>query len=267
MNSLLSLAKPARRLPSIWLWLVCLWLLVLIATPLSIWLMGSGIFPWMASLGVLVQAATVIFGLAQDWQPGRIFRVVLVIIAFTLTVEWVGITTGSPFGPYSYTNVLQPQFLGVPLLIPLAWLMMIVPAWGVSEAILGRRRARLGKAYWMVFAAISGLAFTAWDLYLDPQMTRRDLWIWQSQGGYFGIPWQNFAGWWLASFFLTLLVQPRSLPLRPLLIVYTLTWAFQAVGLGVFWRQPGPAAAGFAGMGIFVWLAWKGLRHEKEFTL
>ncbi|MEY2818719.1 MAG: hypothetical protein RL275_2182, partial [Chloroflexota bacterium] len=30
-----------------------------------------------------------------------------------------------------------------------------------------------------------------------------------------------------------------------------------SIGQGVFWGQPGPAAFGFVGMGIFIYLAWK----------
>jgi hypothetical protein len=40
------------------------------------------------------------------------------------------------------------------------------------------------------------------------------------------------------------------------MIIYTLTWAFQAIGLGIFWAQPGPAVVGFLCMGLFVGWSW-----------
>jgi putative membrane protein len=142
--------------------------------------------------------------------------------------------------------------------------MMLFPAWAVSQVILRPHQARLGRAYPFVFAALSGLAFTAWDLYLDPQMVSRGLWEWESivssgsfSGGYFGIPWSNYLGWWVSSSLLTLLLRPANLPAAPLLMIYTLTWLFQAMGLGVFWGQAGPALTGFIGMGFFALWAWR----------
>jgi putative membrane protein len=115
----------------------------------------------------------------------------------------------------------------------------------------------LGNWYTLLHAALAGVAFTAWDLYLDPQMVAHGLWEWDIPGGYFGVPWVNFLGWWLASTLLTLFLQPRGLPRIHLMVIYTLTWAFQAIGLGVFWGQPGPALIGFLSMGIFVAWSWR----------
>jgi putative membrane protein len=185
-----------------------------------------------------------------------------VIAVFTWAIELLGSTTGIPFGKYSYTQAVQPQLFGVPLIIPLAWAMMLFPAWAVSQAILQPHQSRLGRSYPLLFAALSGLAFTAWDLYLDPQMVWRGLWQWQSAGGYFGIPWSNYLGWWVASSLLTLIIRPRNLPVAPLLMIYTLTWLFQAIGLGVFWGQAEPALTGFAGMGLFALWAWRAVKAE-----
>ncbi len=88
-------------------------------------------------------------------------------------------------------------------------------------------------------------------------MVARGLWAWDHPGGYFGIPWVNFLGWWLAASLITLLIRPRDLLRGRLMVIYTLTWIFQAIGLGLFWDQPGPALVGFLGMGTFAVLAWR----------
>jgi putative membrane protein len=172
-------------------------------------------------------------------------------------VETLGSATDFPFGAYDYTDALQPQLAGVPVVIPLAWFMMLVPAWAVAEVILANHRDNLGSWYAPLHAALAGAAFTAWDLYLDPQMVAHELWSWDYPGAYFGIPWLNFLGWWMAATLLTLLIRPRRLPRRRLMAIYTLTWVFQAIGLGLFWDQPGPALVGFLSMGIFVVWAWR----------
>jgi uncharacterized membrane protein len=41
---------------------------------------------------------------------------------------------------------------------------------------------------------------TAWDLVMDPVMVSGEHWVWDVQGAYFGIPLQNFWGWWLTTF-------------------------------------------------------------------
>ena len=117
------------------------------------------------------------------------------------------------------------------------------------------------RRHGLAFAVWSGLALTAWDLFLDPQMTQWELWVWDQPGGYFGIPWVNYLGWFLGAALITAAMQfaarPQELPERPLLAVYTLTWLLETVGLAAFWGLPGPALCGFVGMGVFVLLAWR----------
>jgi len=117
------------------------------------------------------------------------------------TVEAVGVATGVPFGEYSYTDQLGPKLGGVlPAVIPLAWFMMMYPALHVA------RRTRLsvpGKA------ALAGLAMVTWDLVLDPAMTAgAKAWEWRAGGIYYGIPSQNFLGWFLTAFILALACLP-----------------------------------------------------------
>jgi len=244
---------------TLWAGSLMVWLAVLVGTPVVLWLTGEGPFPRAATLAVLAQVAATLFALACSWPARRVVGLAALVLAATWAIEKVGVTTGWPFGHYVYTQALQPQLAGVPVLIPLGWLMMLPPAWAVVSAILPERPASPGWWYRLRFAALSGLAFAAWDLYLDPQMVARGLWLWDEPGGYFGIPWLNYLGWWCSATLLTLIVMPgtHELPRLRLMIIYSLTWLFQVVGLGLFWGQPGPALCGFAGMGIFAIFGWR----------
>jgi putative membrane protein len=153
---------------------------------------------------------------------------------------------------------LQPQLAGVPLLIPLAWLMMLPPAWAVASLIVGGRRD------WR-FVLVSAAAFTAWDLFLDPQMVGWGYWVWANPGGYFGIPWVNFAGWLLGSALITAIVRPGQLAAPIFVAVYAITWFLQTVGQGLFWQMPGPALVGGVVMGFFLLLAY--LRVQRTASL
>jgi len=230
-----------------------LWLAVMIATPIAVWTIGPQSFPTMAALGVLAHACATSIPVITAWGWNRWLRLLLSLVVVVWLIEWVGTQSGLPFGSYHYTPELQPQVWGIPLSVTLAWYMLLIPAWSVARSLVPRPT---GAGNWL-FAAVAATAFTAWDLYLDPQMVARGLWVWDSPGAYFGVPLLNYAGWWLVSFVLSLILRPRDLPRLPLLAIYTLTWLFQGLALGVFWGQPGPALCGFVAMGFFAVLAWR----------
>ena len=242
--------------------LLLLWLGLMILTPASLRFGSRHVLALTLTLSTLAQVGLVLGLLTTAWNAPRVFGVGLSVAVVTWFVEYAGVRTGLPFGAYAYTSALQPQIGGVPAHIPAAWLMMLPPAWAVGEAITRCRRTPGGR-FWDGIAAhslVSGMAMTAWDLYLDPQMVSWQLWEWDSPGIYFGVPLLNFAGWTLTAFCITLFLQATirldPLPVEALLLVYSLVWLLEAVGLGLFFRLPGAAAAGFLGMGIFVAIAW-----------
>ena len=238
--------RPEHRLPLFPHYLlIAAWVLTMISIPIIRWKVGDAVLHWSVVAGVCLQVAAVLAVLWQGWGLRETIRLVAIVIPAAWLIEFAGSTTGIPFGTYHYTDTLAPLIAGVPLIIPLAWLMMLPPAWAVAAAVTGTTRT------WH-FVAISGLAFTAWDLFLDPQMVGWGYWVWEQPGGYFGIPWLNFLGWFLACMVLTLLIRPSRLPIGPLLVIYTITWFLHSVGQAVFWNMPGPALAGFVGMGAFV---------------
>jgi uncharacterized membrane protein len=134
---------------------------------------------------------------------GLLLLVAVAAIAF----ESVGLATGFPYGSYEYSDVLGPTLLGVPFLVPLAWLMMAWPSWVLADRFAAplrpARRAvlRVGAA-----AAI----FAAWDVVLDPQLVQAGYWTWtHPRPGLPGIdtvPLTNLAGWLLAGLVLMALL-------------------------------------------------------------
>ena len=233
-----------------------IWVLVIVATPIALWTMGQPGLLAALQAGVLTQVITVLLVLVRAglWRQALLAGVAVPLLGWA--VEVVGQASGLPFGTYHYTPLLQPQLAGVPVLIPLAWLMMMPPAWATAVVIVGAEpgwRARLRRA------AVAALAFTAWDLFLDPQMVAWNAWVWAVPGAYFGIPLLNFAGWLLVAFCVSLLLAPGWLPLAPLLTIYAITCALQTIGQLLFWQLPGPGVAGLAGMGSM--LAWAYVRR------
>ncbi len=241
-TAFLDLSPPARVL-------VLVWVAAMILLPFVRRLWGERALVPGVTANVLLQASVVLAILWPAWGMPRTLLTALVVLVLSWGVEFLGSSTGFPFGRYHYTPRLQPQLARVPLLIPCAWLMMLPPSWGVAAAIAGGTRG-------VLFIILSGLALTAWDLFLDPQMVGWGLWVWERRGGYFGIPWMNFVGWALAASLITAIVQPAPLPIASLVLVYAITWALETVGQLVFWRLYGPALAGFAAMGILLLGVW-----------
>ena len=240
---------------------IIFWVLTMISLPILGWILGEGYLLRGMSFGVLMQSVAVLLILYSAWGFSRTLRTFAVIAAFSYFAELLGSTTGFPFGKYHYTDLLQPQIAGVPLLIPLAWLMMLPPSWAIAHIILGKtlnheeNKGIRRKTF--LFLSLSALAFTAWDLFLDPQMVGWGFWVWEIPGQYFGIPLSNYLGWIVVSALITLVANPKDLPVGPLSLVYVLTWILQTIGQGIFWSQPGPALVGFIVSGLFVWLAWR----------
>lgn len=250
--------KPSSRI------LFCLWLLLMILIP-HVFRQGSWSTLLIAlSLSILIQAGLVLNLLIPALRGRVTLRIGIFIVAVAWTAEFIGHNTGLPFGNYEYTQALQPQIGSVPVQVPVAWLMMLPPAWAVGRLVCPGIRRAVGSHEWMQKSAssfVSGLAFAAWDLFLDPQMVKWNLWRWDAPGVYFGIPIINFLGWTIVAtvviFGLSSLAPSKALPLEALLLVYMTVWLLNSVGLGLYFELPGAAAAGFLGMGLFVALAWR----------
>jgi putative membrane protein len=131
----------------------------------------------------------------------------LLVAAMSVTFESLGLATGYPYGSYRYSDTLGPTLLGVPFLVPLAWLMMTWPSWVLAERLA--RPARPGRSA-AVRVALAAAVFAGWDVVLDPQMVQAGYWTWEhpSPGlpGIDTVPLTNLAGWLLAGVVLMLLL-------------------------------------------------------------
>ncbi len=195
-------------------------------------------------------------GQREGWR--RALLLLGLVFTVSLTFESVGVATGWIYGPYHYTLKLGPLFLGlVPYLIPVAWFMMMYPSFVIADRLIPP--AWTGAKRVLALAAVGGLAMTAWDLVMDPIMAAGHNWIWDVAGPYFGIPLQNFAGWWLTVFvtFALYLVLSARLPHaaatgfdRPALLAYLTT------ALGIVLSSFVISLGNLALIGFFAMIPW-----------
>ncbi len=212
-------------------------------------------------------------GQREGWR--RAILLALIVFLTGLAFESVGVATGWVYGPYHYTEKLGPKFLGlVPYLIPLAWTMMIYPSLVIAGRIVPIRWS--GARRILAVAALGGVIMTAWDVAMDPLMVSGGHWVWEVQGPYFGVPLQNYWGWWLTTFIALLIylgvtashrAQVDSIPDRWAVWSYLIT-ASSTIIINLLTGLGGPALAGIFAMFPWIWLGLQNTldahRLEKE---
>ena len=171
--------------------------LLLLLTPFAVVDTLTGAFAWMMgvsdSLYLLlwggVGAYLVAVRQASRWKAWGLSTFL------GYGIELIGTQTGYPFGPYWYTDALQPQLLGVPIAIAMAW-GSLVGLW----SLLGPQD-RLKRALWVATGAV------ATDLLLEPYATAiRAYWHWETTM----IPFTNYLSWGIFAAVLSLLYPSRT---------------------------------------------------------
>jgi len=229
-------------------------------------------------VAVLLFAAASLTSAAQTHGPRAALALLVVAGGTGVVAEAVGVATGVPFGEYAYAGTLGPQVLGVPVVVPLAWLMMAWPCLLAGRAVAGVLAHRAGPAArgasWLPVPLAAWL-LTSWDLFLDPQMVEAGHWVWAHPSpalpGSPGVPLTNYAGWLLVALVLQALLH-AAVPRRaragaaagaedgigaPALLL-AWTWLGSALASAAFFGRPAVAAWGLVAMGL---VAAPYLRH------
>lgn len=131
---------------------------------------------------------------------------IIMVVAFGS--EFLGVHTGFPFGAYHYNadGINGIIWGGVPPLVTFSYVSMAYTCYIMARIILGIT-GRTNGGMLVGLSAVSAMLMASWDLAFDPSMsTVKGLWIWEDGGAYFGVPIQNFVGWFLTTFVFFLVV-------------------------------------------------------------
>ncbi|MCS7273551.1 MAG: carotenoid biosynthesis protein [Fimbriimonadales bacterium] len=177
----------------------------------------------------------------QGWRATLWLLSICTVLAGA--VELIGILTGFPFGPYEYTDRLGPKFLGhLPYIIPPSWFMMLYPALHISFMLQLPR--------WAVPFSAAAL-LTLWDVAMDAAVSTSRVnpgtaafvyWLWDVDGAFYGMPLQNWLGWFATGLLLSwvyLKVVPEWRPSHALtpLVIWLIQGATMA-GLAFWIKRP-----------------------------
>lgn len=194
---------------------------------------------------------TVVAGATRTWAIERRRRgagpatvAAGAVFVGTLAAEAWGTRTGRLFGDYAYTDRLRLRVGGVPVLVPLAWYAVAVPAQAVAARSFGARTNPATRV------GLAAFAMTAWDLFLDPQMTAEGYWQWTNGGRYRGVPLRNFVGWLIVAIGLASAADATGATSDDTghVTTYGALAVLETVAFSTFWRDPLVAAAGGFGM-------------------
>ncbi len=148
------------------------------------------IAPAASALMLACGAGGILARVRSEMAPRAVLGA-LGVLALGAAAEIIGLATGLPFGRYEYTGAWPPSLplpgLGSwPILLPVAWLMVIGAAWAAAPGEGWRRALSTAAA-----AAIFDLAF------LEPVMAGPlGYWRWLDPGPLpGGAPLLNFFGW------------------------------------------------------------------------
>ncbi|MBD0334631.1 MAG: carotenoid biosynthesis protein [Cyanobacteria bacterium Co-bin13] len=165
---------------------------------------GQTMFQWsMAGGGVvyiLLGTLTVALHAYRTLGWTALLGFLIPAVGISLSSELLGTSTGFPFGHYSYLNGLGYKISGlVPFTIPLSWFYLGLSSYLLARNGLMRSGQATNNAVLKIGAAIllGATLLTSWDFVLDPAMsqTAMPFWYWHQPGAFFGMPYQNFAGW------------------------------------------------------------------------
>jgi putative membrane protein len=178
--------------------------------------------PYLVLFGTLVMRLPLIAGVAplvdRKAAVGLLF-----LTLYAYAIEYVGTTTGLPYGPFVYGVDLGPMLLDkVPFGLPIFFFPLVVNAYLLMLLLLGDRAEVTVVRLLSVVATVllmdfvldpGAVALGFWRYELGAAVV--DIWPYNASGDFYGVPWSNYAGWVLSA----------------TVAVATLDWAFSRSGL------------------------------------
>jgi len=150
--------------------------------------------PLLILFGTLVMRLPLVAGVA----PLTDLRAALAmggLALYSYAIEYVGTTTGWPYGPFEYGVDLGPMLFGVvPVGLPIFFFPLVLNAYLLCLLLLGERAGNPLVRLPVVVAAVLAV-----DLILDPGAVALGFWSYDAGGSYYAVPWTNYLGWLLSA--------------------------------------------------------------------
>ncbi|WP_232686254.1 bisanhydrobacterioruberin hydratase [Halobacterium zhouii] len=150
--------------------------------------------PYLILFGTLVMRLPLVAGLAPlvDRKAGV---ALLALTAYAFGIELLGVTTGWPYGEFTYLVELGPMLFGkVPAGLPVFFFPLVLNSYLLCVLLLGPRADRTRLRLPVVAAVVLWM-----DVVLDPAAVALGFWQYDAGGAYYGVPLSNYLGWVLSA--------------------------------------------------------------------
>ncbi|WP_298210597.1 carotenoid biosynthesis protein [Acidovorax sp.] len=153
--------------------------------------------------------------------PRAALHFVVIAVCLGWFAEQMGASHGWFFGHYTYTDVLGPRLLDVPLVIPMMWFALTYAGYVLSNLIVWQSPVdgAPGLAHAAMLSFLAAMIVTAFDLGADPYFVYTlKAWIMaKTDGAWFGETVQGFFGWVFVAFVIIFgfRMSSRQQPLQP----------------------------------------------------
>ena len=188
--------------------MVWIWRVFLVWYSVGLILVGFDLLPpfleWANAVFLYLAGTLAIIYAVKVLGKSAGLIIAAVIMGFTMWAESLGVKYGWVFGAYHYEKGFGVQIFGVPLTIGFAWVMVIFTSMGLVRKWLVRP---FSIAKMAGYALITSMLAVTMDLIIDPvAFVAKQYWVWEQTGPYYGIPNQNFIGWFCVSFGIQLIL-------------------------------------------------------------
>jgi putative membrane protein len=153
--------------------------------------------PYLVLFGTIIMRLPLVAGVAPLIDR-RAAGALGVLAIYAYAIELIGVTTGFPYGEFTYGVELGPMLFGdVPLGLPVFFFPLVLNSYLLMILLLGDRAAVTP----LRLAATVGTVLLM-DLILDPGAVAIGFWTYGLRGielAYYSVPWTNYAGWVLSA--------------------------------------------------------------------
>lgn len=134
------------------------------------------------------------------WKPA--LRMVVVSLVIVYVLEEIGVHSGIIFGRYYFTPLMGPKLDVIPIAIFCGWVSLIYMTWLVTNLLIDGSPIPSRHTAGMIFfrAIVGALVITTIDISADPIGVANGWWVWLDGGPFYGVPIQNYLGWFLVAF-------------------------------------------------------------------
>ena len=144
---------------------------------------------WVTFVFLLLSLIPVYYGVFQAVSKKKAIFIIIALSILAWVIEYVGLTTGFPYGNFFYTELAGPKMFGVlPVSVAFAWPPLVLGSYFLfSEESFPMQDIR------PIFFLI------ALDLVIDPAAVEFGLWGWMEGGMYYNVPLVNYLGWLISA--------------------------------------------------------------------